>query len=60
MPENNTIIRSEILSRFSEIAHGISTKLGGNSSPPYYNNMSFKVGDDDGNGALLDGPGKLA
>jgi YfiH family protein len=45
MPENNTIIRSEILSRFSEIAHGISTKLGGNPSPPYYNNMSFKVGD---------------
>jgi len=45
MPENSTIIFSEILSQFPEIKHGISTKLGGNPSPPYFNNMSFKVGD---------------
>lgn len=49
MPENNTIIRSKILTQFPEITHGISTKLGGNPSPPFYNNMSFKVGDDGGN-----------
>jgi len=47
--QNDVIIRSEILSRFTEITHGISTKLGGNPSPPYYNNMSFKVGDDEEN-----------
>jgi YfiH family protein len=45
MTENDTIIRSELLYHFPEITHGISTKLGGNPSPPYYNNMSFKVGD---------------
>lgn len=47
--QDDVIIRSEILSRFTEITHGISTKLGGNPSPPYYNNMSFKVGDDEEN-----------
>ena len=47
--QNDVIIRSEILSKFTEIKHGISTKLGGNPSPPYFNNMSFKVGDDEGN-----------
>ena len=47
--QNDVIIRSEILSRFTKITHGISTKLGGNPSPPYYNNMSFKVGDDEEN-----------
>jgi YfiH family protein len=46
MSEYDAIIRSEILSRFPEITHGTSTKLGGNPSPPYYNNMSYKVGDD--------------
>jgi YfiH family protein len=45
MPDYDTIIYSAILSKFSEITHGISTKLGGNQSPPFYNNMSFKVGD---------------
>jgi YfiH family protein len=49
MPEYNAIIRSEILLRFPEITHGISTKIGGNPEPPYYNNMSFKVGDDEEN-----------
>ena len=49
MAENSTIIYSEVLSKFPEITHGISTKLGGNPSPPYYNNMSFKVGDDEKN-----------
>ena len=47
MPETDDIIRSEILSAFPELAHGISTKLGGN--PPFYNNMSFKVGDEEQN-----------
>lgn len=49
MPEYNAIIHSEILSGFPEITHGISTKLGGNTEPPHYNNMSFKVGDDEEN-----------
>jgi YfiH family protein len=47
MPDYDTIIYSEILTLFPEIVHGMSTKFGGN--PPYYNNMSFKVGDDQEN-----------
>ena len=46
MPVNN-IITSVILSTFPELVHGISTKLGGNKQPPFYNNMSYKVGDDE-------------
>ena len=46
MPVNN-IITSAILSPFPELVHGISTKLGGNKQPPFYNNMSFKVGDEE-------------
>ncbi len=49
MIENNLIITSKILSAFPEIIHGISTKLGGNQEPPFYNNMSFKVGDSEQN-----------
>jgi YfiH family protein len=40
-----TIIKSELISRYPDIAHGISTKLGGYQYPPFYNNMSYKVGD---------------
>jgi hypothetical protein len=39
------IIKSKILSPFTNLIHGISTKLGGNERPPFYNNMSFKIGD---------------
>ena len=39
------IIYSQLLSDFKTIVHGISTKLGGNSEPPYYNNLSLYVGD---------------
>lgn len=45
MQENDSIIRSKLLSVFPELSHGISTKQGGNS--PFYNNMSFKVGDEE-------------
>lgn len=38
------IIKSNILSRHSEIIHGVSTMAGGNE--PFYNNMSKHVGDD--------------
>jgi YfiH family protein len=40
-----TIIKSELISRYPDLAHGISTKLGGYEYPPFYNNMSYKVGD---------------
>ena len=46
MPVNN-IITSAILSVFPELVHGISTKAGGNKQPPFYNNMSFRVGDNE-------------
>lgn len=42
----NNIIKSELLSQFPDLIHGISTKLGGNEQPPYYNNLSYYVGDD--------------
>ncbi len=45
MQDTDNIIRSKILSSFLNLSHGISTKLGGNS--PFYNNMSFKVGDEE-------------
>ncbi len=41
------VIKSKILAQFPEIVHGISTKLGGNTNPPYYNNLSKYVGDDE-------------
>jgi YfiH family protein len=40
------IIKSELLSQFPDIVHGISTKLSGYEQPPYYNNLSYYVGDD--------------
>jgi YfiH family protein len=45
MRKTDIIISSKILSSFSELSHGISTKQGGNS--PFYNNMSLKVGDEE-------------
>jgi YfiH family protein len=39
------IIRSQLLSEFNTIVHGISTKLGGSHEPPFYNNMSLYIGD---------------
>ncbi|MGA2668748.1 MAG: peptidoglycan editing factor PgeF [Ignavibacteria bacterium] len=41
------IIRSEKFASFPNLVHGVSTKLGGNTLPPFFNNMSFKVGDDE-------------
>jgi YfiH family protein len=49
MFKNELIIFSKIFKAYPEISHGISTKLGENVSPPFYNNMSFKVGDDEHN-----------
>jgi YfiH family protein len=43
----NPIIRSSLLSRYPEIIHGMSTKLGGCEYPPYYNSLSYYVGDDE-------------
>lgn len=41
------IIKSKILRDFPELIHGISTKPGG--SPPFCNNLSRHVGDDENN-----------
>ncbi len=43
----DVIIKSRILSQFPKIVHGMSTKLGGNPNPPYYNNLSKFTGDDE-------------
>lgn len=40
----NHIITSKLLSQYSEIIHGVSTKAGGIA--PFYNNMSKHVGDE--------------
>lgn len=45
MQLNDPVITSELFADFTEVTHGISTKLGGNQQSPFYNNMSFKVGD---------------
>jgi YfiH family protein len=45
MPKKPAIIKSKLLSDFPEIINGMSTKLGGYDNPPYYNNLSFYVGD---------------
>lgn len=39
------IIKSKIFEKFPEIKAGISTRFSGNDEPPFYFNMSFKVGD---------------
>lgn len=41
----NQIIKSTLLSQFPNIIHGISTKIGGNEQPPFYNNLSYYVRD---------------
>lgn len=41
----NQIIKSELLSQFPDLIHGISTKIRGNEQPPFYNNLSYYVGD---------------
>lgn len=45
----NEILKSGILNRFPEITHGISTKQGGYDKPPFFNNLSYVVGDDENN-----------
>jgi len=45
----DAILRSEILSQFKNVIHGSSTMLGGNPSPPFYNNLSRHVGDKEEN-----------
>jgi len=39
------IIKSKLLTQFSNIAHGMSTKIGVINEPPFFNNMSSKIGD---------------
>ena len=41
------IIQSNLLLQFKELTHGLSTKLGGFDQPPYFNNLSYRVGDDE-------------
>ncbi|RPI17140.1 MAG: peptidoglycan editing factor PgeF [Ignavibacteriae bacterium] len=48
MEEKETIIRSKLLSSFPEIVHAMSTMLGGCENPPFFNNLSYRVGDDEG------------
>jgi YfiH family protein len=43
------IIKSKLLSGFPEIVQGMSTKLGGCEDSPYFNNLSFWVGDTEHN-----------
>jgi hypothetical protein len=49
MHEENIIIKSNLLSQFPGITHGISTKSGGFDKPPFFNNLSYVVGDDKNN-----------
>lgn len=46
MAEKEIIIHSKLLSSFPEIISGMSTIMGGCKSPPFYNNLSYWVGDD--------------
>jgi YfiH family protein len=45
MSKKPAIIKSKLLSAFPEVVNGMSTKLGGYDNPPYYNNLSYYVGD---------------
>ncbi len=47
-PQKPHIIKSKLLSEFPGVVHGMSTKLGAVNEPPFYNNMSSKIGDDPG------------
>src|SRR5437867_8660263 len=44
-PASLNIVRSELLSRYSRIRFGMSTRLGGVSPQPFGLNLSFNVGD---------------
>lgn len=46
MEVKETIIYSKLLLSFPEIIHGMSTIRGGCEQPPFYNNLSYWVGDD--------------
>jgi len=46
MLQKPPILISETLVSSPGLIHGISTMIGGNEQPPFYNNMSYKVGDD--------------
>ncbi len=43
------VTQSSLLSKFAELKHGISTRVGGVSPEPFGLNMSFSVGDAQGN-----------
>ena len=45
MSKKPAVIKSKLLSEYPEIVYGMSTKLGGYDNPPYYNNLSYYVGD---------------
>lgn len=49
MFDKRIIIHSAIFKQFPELTHGISTKLGGYDKPPFFNNLSYVVGDDENN-----------
>lgn len=42
---NVKIIQPEIFKKFPELKFGVSTKSGGDDEPPYYFNLSYRVGD---------------
>jgi hypothetical protein len=39
------IIKSRLLGKFPDLVHGMSTKIGLVNEPPFYNNLSSKIGD---------------
>jgi YfiH family protein len=41
----NQIITSKLLSVFPNLVHGMSSKIGAINEPPFYNNLSSRVGD---------------
>lgn len=43
--KRNIMIKSKLLSQFPNLVYGMSTILGGNGGLPYFNNMSYSVGD---------------
>ncbi len=42
---NSQIIISKLLSGYPNLVHGMSTKIGAINEPPFYNNLSSRVGD---------------
>ena len=45
MSKKAAVIKSKLFSEYPELVFGMSTKLGGYDMPPYYNNLSYYVGD---------------